>query len=144
VFECVSVVGISSPLLQTFLLNEMILALLRVRGKKKQWLMNVGRVWFSTTPCYSRVEAPTPADVAVWIANQVRHATALCIDLQQRNSPQVSWPFLAPQVCRRHSAYGKFQLGTKHTRSLWCMAGASNLQDLLVRSPSPRPLGSGW
>jgi hypothetical protein len=34
VFECVSVVGISSPLLQTFLLNEMILALLRVRGKK--------------------------------------------------------------------------------------------------------------
>ncbi|KAG0517669.1 hypothetical protein BDA96_09G108900 [Sorghum bicolor] len=101
----------------------MILALLRVRGKKKQWLMNVG---------------------PVWIANQVRHATALCIDLQQRNSPQVSWPFLAPQVCRRHSAYGKFQLGTKHTRSLWCMAGASNLQDLLVRSPSPRPLGSGW
>jgi len=60
----VSVVGISSPLLQTFLLNEMILALLRVRGKKK-WLMNVGRDWFSTTPCQSKVEAPTPANIAV-------------------------------------------------------------------------------
>jgi hypothetical protein len=125
--------GISSPVpCVTFLLNKMVPALC-VLGKRKT-------VADECRAClvlrHNKIEAATPADIAVWIVNKVRHTTPFCIDLQQQNSPQGWRLFLAPQVWRRHNVHGEFRLGTKQTRSFWCMADASNLQELLVISPS--------